>query len=380
MLFTQFLSDKLKRLNILVDDHLLIHFELSLAVIGVLFSALCFFKIPLLLTGLTYLLYLSWFWCLITVFIILFNIKSNKPTNPYITGSIVTPPHFVGRRVELMRLRDAWEKNESLAFVGNRRIGKSSLLKTWQAELESKAAVVKYVSGQDGINNLAKFIKVVCGEENKKNNKADKAANALQAWAKQHILNTKHAPTILLDEAENLIKTFPAQFWIRMRACCQAHQLLFVFSSYQDLNEIYKQSHDGDSPFNNVVINLSLGLLEQDAAQQLINLGKFSKQQQQLMHDWAGNHAFFLQIIGEELYIAKQTQQASQQAQDQANKRAEPHLQHFWKHSQASEQHVLKQLAQGLPTKGLESLRLNGLLTADNQLFAKVWRQWLQKK
>ena len=320
-------------------------------------------------------------WFLLWLFI------RDKPPNPYTTGAAVTPPNFVGRYGELARLQDALDKTESIAFIGTRRIGKSSLLRTWEQQLQAQGRTVAYVSGQGvdekpdkdkqiKIVNLVQFIQAVCGSDNPKNKDPDHAANSLKTWAKNQAL----PPVILLDEAESLIKSFPARFWIRMRACSQAGELSFIFASYQPLNEVYQASHEGDSPFNNIVIHVHVGLLEEAAVEQLIRRGGFKKQQGKDIRTWAGRHPFLLQIYAEELYYAREHGKSEQHALDEAEERAQLPLSWLWQQCQPQERAVLMQLANEEDSDGLASLRLKGLIDDENQLFAQVWQQWLKKQ
>lgn len=375
MFLTSYLSDKFRQFNRSVNEGLLKQLELALAVISVLLGALgialsVFQQTSIIVNVLFFLLFAVLCWLIIIV--VRIAVSANKHTNPY-SFKPATPPLFVGRDAELAKLRDALEKNASLAFIGKRRIGKSSLLKTWQLEAEKQERTVRYIDGQDKDYDLWAFVAEVIGqpELDQACHDPDRAAAALNTWAERQ----PKPPLLLLDEAELFISRYPAVFWVRMRASVQQGRLLFVFAGHKPLSEIYRASHAGDSPFDNTVIQEHLGLLDDKAARALIAKGGFHAAQQQQMRAWAGNHPFFLQVFGHELYAARR--QSSQHLSDTVNEKAKKHLQRLWDSCNETEQAALLALARGEAHNGLASLRLSGLTTPDNRLFGDVWRAWL---
>jgi len=373
MFFTTYISNQLKRFNLAVNNGLLKQLELAMTLGGFLGVIPFFFENQPIVRQISFVFFcLILGWIVIILVRLVLSIQFIKPTNPYDTQP-ATPPLFVGRGRELASLRDALEKNASMAFIGKRRIGKTSLLKTWQLKAENQEQTVRYLTGQGKNYDLWAFVAEVIEQPylDQACHNPDRAADTLNTWA-QH---QPRPPLLLLDEADLFIQNFPAVFWVRMRASVQEGRLLFVFASYKPLSEIYLTSHAGDSPFDNTVIQEHLGLLDDKAAQALIAKGGFHTTQQQQMRAWAGNHPFFLQLYGRALYAAHR--KSSQHLLDAVNAQAAPHLQCLWDSCNATEQAVLLALARGEAHNGLASLRLSGLTTPDNCLFGEVWRTWL---
>jgi ABC-type branched-subunit amino acid transport system ATPase component len=63
---------------------------------------------------------------------------SASETNPYDPWTPVVPPRFVGRVGVLRRLDAALEEGRSISLVGDWRIGKSSVLATWEQRAREK--------------------------------------------------------------------------------------------------------------------------------------------------------------------------------------------------------------------------------------------------
>jgi ABC-type branched-subunit amino acid transport system ATPase component len=63
---------------------------------------------------------------------------SASEANPYDPWTPVVPPRFVGRVGVLRRLDAALEEGRSISLVGDWRIGKSSVLATWEQRAREK--------------------------------------------------------------------------------------------------------------------------------------------------------------------------------------------------------------------------------------------------
>jgi hypothetical protein len=182
--------------------------------------------------------------------------------NPYDPRRPVVPPLFVGRERELRLLGLALDRDESVSLVGDARIGKSSLLKTWAIEARKRGREVREVTGKDGAGaSIAAFVKAIT-DVNAPND-PDGAAEVLNAWiGRQGPL----APLVLVDHARDVLRGFDARFWSRVRAMLD--RSVWVFATASEISEFKP-----DSPLMNRLKLMRLGLLEPAAAEALVAMG-----------------------------------------------------------------------------------------------------------
>lgn len=305
---------------------------------------------------------------------------SPNKLSPFTTGKAVTPPQFVGRRQELKFLHDSLQKAESISLLGKRRIGKSSLLATWEKSLTHNNYTVIFLNGQkqEG-ENLQRFIHAITQQQLAQDASADNAADVLVQWAEKQFLATQKKPVILVDECEAIIQQCPHRFWERVRGALA--QIIWVFSSKQPLDSLYKYYHHQGSPFENQLKTQWLGLLDADAANAIIRKGDFTQQQQDLLKQWAGCHPFYLQSLADRLWQKKPTtQQEEIEVLDGFKMDAKRHLNDLWQGLTAREQTKLLDYIHKRQAINDSALRCMGIITIDGQPFAKVFLDYLQDK
>jgi len=297
--------------------------------------------------------------------------------SPYITGDAVTPPVFVGRNQELRLLDDSLLKTESISLLGNRRIGKSSLLETWQKYLIDNGYKVLLLDGQNSEGaSLQAFLQTILKDAVDADISADDAANRLVQWAEQQFLLNQKKPVILVDECEAILQQCPHRFWERVRGALG--QIIWVFSSKQPLDTLYKHHHKTGSPFENQLKTCWLGLLDNESAEKLIQKGKFSDEQQELLRLWAGYHPFYLQCLGGHLWMNKPAIDPTE-ALDAYKMETERHLNDLWRNLSDKEKgklHVYKQNKQVIDDTALRS---KGVITQAGHPFAKILADYLKE-
>ena len=306
------------------------------------------------------------------VFLLIRMITPN--TNfPYTPWTPVTSPRFVGRKKLINQLAHSLNNNESISLIGDRRIGKTSVLKTWEQMVRQKREVL-YITGEEAeASNLALFVNKITQQQAV--DEPEEAANLLSEWAQTVKAQTKFPPLILVDEAERFIAKFPPRFFERLRG--MLGRVVWVFASREDIDLIYKRFHSTTSPFENRLQILRLRLLEAEAAEEIISWGDFSAEVAAQMRVWAGRHPFFLQLLGRCLLEA-QGDKNIQTALDEFQTEAAIRLRRVWSHLKEKEQSALKQYVTGQPLT-LQSLRTRGLVTEDGELFGKVLAEWLRE-
>jgi hypothetical protein len=260
----------------------------------------------------------------------------------------------------LQELGRELDRNNSISLVGDWRIGKSSLLATWAIEARKRGREVISVSGEDGVAaSLAAFVGAITG--NPTSNEPDPAADVLESWARRHAM----PPLILVDEAGHLLRTIEKRFWSRVRGMLD--RACWVFATRVELREI-----SPDSPLVNRLGLIRLGLLDSEAAESLVMIGGLDRARQDIMREWAGRHAFYLQLLGRYLADAADHHVAVDDFIDEARNR----LNEVFSILSPTEQVALRATAEGRSTP-IATLRRRGLVDEAGKPFGRVLSQWL---
>jgi hypothetical protein len=127
-------------------------------------------------------------WRLVKV--ILRFLRTPSPYHPFVP---VIPPDFVGRDTLLRQFNEALKNAESLSLVGDSRMGKTSLLKTWQQQLKTTGRTVIFVDGSQTTTSLLPALIHAITQQDAPDS-PDQAANVLQQWAIEMTTSTKLPP------------------------------------------------------------------------------------------------------------------------------------------------------------------------------------------
>jgi hypothetical protein len=320
--------------------------------------------------------------------------------NPYVCGSSLrgNSAVFYGRRRELEGtlsvLRNP-EKPGDISILGERRIGKSSLLNQIYQALAAEPNVVSiYTTMQNwSIDSQATFFtqlhQVICDALK------IQPSSTVDDYARFRDFILDYAKkgyrfVLMIDEFERMTgnKYFDAQFFSNMRTLSNNgdYKFGYVLASRQPLQDICEQGKIEESGFYNIFgTSHLLGLLDQKEAAQLIqepmqrSLGYHFEQSQEIFN-YAGYHPAFIQIVASEYWIARHHGFAVNRA---AFERVlQGHYQYLWQHRTETERKLLLKIAKHEIPKNnatLEKLRQRGLVGADNQLFARFFGQVFEK-
>lgn len=281
----------------------------------------------------------------------------------------------------LRRLGIALDDRRSVSLVGDWRIGKTSVLRTWQQMAEKRGRTVRFVSGQGpAAVSCAAFVQAVCGKEAAESADfeaaADAAADVLAQWA-QAISPAGLAPLILIDEADALLPRLPARFFERLRGMLGVVSL--VVATRREIDQIYRDA-GRTSPFANQLEMQRLGLLERDAAEQIIALGAemLTDEDRELMRHQAGRHPYYLALLGRQLWDARRNHADIQEALDRFEDEACARLRELWNVLSERDRQGLLGLSHGQMPEG-NGLKRRGLMDGD-QFFGKVLETWLKNR
>jgi hypothetical protein len=302
--------------------------------------------------------------------------------NPFTYGNAIRDPsRFVGRSREVeqiyARLRNP--EFESSSVVGDRRIGKTSLLK-YIAHPRTRAAyglghprfafvyvdlqmVGRDMGPQQLWRQLLGFLLEQCPDR--------VLATALGELLRRERLDTFDLATFfkqadarglrtvfLLDEFDQVTTNpnFDPDFYFGFRSLAIAHKIALVTSSRLELVELCHSDSVRSSPFFNIFSNISLRTFSDEEVRSLVGRAlaptdlRFTAEEGWQVLDLAGRHPFFLQVACAALYdgYGQRLDGGARQRllADQFQLEAVPHFMDFWGNS--SESHKITLTAAAL--------------------------------
>jgi len=292
--------------------------------------------------------------------------------SPYHLSKFVTPPDFVGRETLLRNLNNSLKMTESLSLVGEQRMGKTSLLKTWQQQLQKTARQVVFVDGSQTAASLPALIDAItqqnCSDD------PEQAATILKEWGLETATSTGLPPLLLIDEAEHFLEDIPLRFFERLRGMLQEGQLVILFVTSREINRIFADM-EKTSPLSLRLLHLDL--LEASSRDSLIARGHFNPQQIELIKTWAGSHPYYLQLLGQCLIEARQDGKNDEVALRHFQTNAAARFKKLQFNLTKKERQILQAACQSEQKIQQRSLIERGLVTEEGQLFGKVLLEWL---
>ena len=301
--------------------------------------------------------------------------------NPFTYGNPISDPtRFFGREREIeqvfSRLRNA--EFESSSLVGERRVGKTSLLNTIAHPdvrrargLDPNQYIFVYVDLQmvDKSATPAKLWQRMLKQMARYCQDAE-VKQMLEVIRKEETIDTfaladlfdsideKHQYVVfLLDEFENVTtnQNFGPDFFYGLRSLAIHHNLALITSSRQELIELCHSDAIRSSPFFNIFANINVGLFSADEARQLIARSledagvTFSEDEINAICRLAGYHPYFLQAACYFLFEAYGKNLPSEERlkylRKEFREEADPHLADYWHNSDDHERIVLTVLA-----------------------------------
>lgn len=323
-----------------------------------------------------------------------------------------TPPAFVGRLAELRALERAALEGRSLALVGERRMGKSSLLGTWAARATALGWPVRLLSGEgpEATGHRALVARIIdpddaaggpptepTGSDTARAPdleavplSADAAADRLSAWCDAKAA-AGPGPLLLLDEAEAFLQRAEPRFLERLRGLISARRLRLVLATGRELDAVYADL-GRTSPFPNVLELCRLGLLDAAAARALIERGVAHWRDgnpapaldadptpdPDWLLDWAGPHPFYLTLLARRLLEVRGAGQPRMEALTRFRDEAEVQLRLWWATLDAPTRDLLHRAARGEAVEGFR-LQRRGLCNEHNRPFGRVMTAWLRE-
>jgi hypothetical protein len=266
-------------------------------------------------------------------------------SNPFIVGpAIRDPARFYGRQAELRAIagRVGAVSAQSISIVGERRIGKSSLL--WQVKNQAETlfrtghryeVLFLDLSGAAGRSNRM-LMRTLRRELNRVGlpvwEKRDDGDLAVLSYALEELDATAQDVRLVLclDEFE-YVNDRPAEFdglLEELRAEAQLGRLALVTASCTPLADLCAQGRIEVSPFFNIFTQVELGPLDEDSWRALVRagLGEVSDADWRFIEECAGRHPFLTQMAAALLWEVKQVGAVDYIAlRAEFERQAEPH-------------------------------------------------------
>lgn len=235
--------------------------------------------------------------------------------NPYLIDQVVQDPDmFFGRRQEFALLQDHIRQGMSVAVVGMRRIGKSSLLFqfAYQTRRRSDSFVLAYLDLHDSRFHtvsglLSMILKRLDVRVNRKYRFAHVRRMDVFVKAIEQMHNDGYRAVLCLDEIDLLLKHpgFDYEFFEAWNQLGREGKLLFVTASGNPLADVMQDNND-PMPFCQLFTQMNLAGLSQSDARVLLTQPFRRARTQRILPpryirtalQLAGGHPYFLQIAG----------------------------------------------------------------------------------
>jgi len=337
--------------------------------------------------------------------------RPTRQRNPYLNRVMIREvSDFYGRRREVAKIfaRIGAPRPQSVAIVGERRIGKSSLLnylchpEIRRHHLENPEAYTFVLidlqeQREIGIGaffeNLFRGIEQALGRARPPDLPADyegarRALLRLQEEGRKIIL--------LFDEFDAITRNpnFPEEFFAFLRAVANKYDVAYVTTSGRDLQQLCHAERIADSPFFNIFSNLFLTRFEREEALALIREPSDAAGIPLAPHaadivDLGGLFPFFLQMACAAFFehLAEGVDLDLGRVRASFREEAEPHFTYIREHLDEDQRSVLTDLVAGRPLPPsrsylLTKLRRDGYLLEQDgreRLFSSVFAACLQE-
>lgn len=329
----------------------------------------------------------------------------NRLKNPFFSRQRITDLNlFCGRRRELEDLYSAVITHQCRAIVGERKMGKSSLLTAVAQPAMMRRFGLdpgRYILLYLDMEGMASATRDDFWFELVDRLSAALPAGRLRQSAEQlldestvrfmavrrllrRVRDENLSPVLMLDEFEGLAgnENFEPDFYGELRSLAGEMGVTFITASKRSLYELtYQHSSTLSSPFFNIFSEMPLGLMPDAEAhmlfQQLSKLGDggaFGDQEIEKALALAGPHPFFCQIAGYYFFeLPNRGREHPEAVYEQAVRRydaeAQDHYRYLWAQLSDDEQQVLL-----YPAQAAESLRK---LLVTKALLREVDGRWV---
>lgn len=301
---------------------------------------------------------------------------TQPPSNPFTQrGTIRDPDQFFGREAKLNQIFDRLKTMQSVSVVGERRIGKSSLLYHVSQTGRQRLGTDVHIAYTDlpDVTDEPSFYRRVCqelGAEGRSYSDLERAVRDRKVVA-------------CLDEFEKVAgqPVFSRGFFDTLRSLVQSGNFVLIVATQHSLADLCRSGQIATSPFWNIFARVDLGLFAQKEAEDFIHTRfgaagvSVSEEEVARVLQLAGSFPFFLQLACYHLFEVK-VRRAAQWGND-FEREAYEHLTFLWDHLTSPERAALRWVLEfggRLPDdRLLGDLERRGLLVRDSQMPCGFW-------
>jgi len=290
--------------------------------------------------------------------------------NPYLDRvSIRDVSRFYGRQREVARIfsRIGAARPQSVSVVGERRIGKSSLINYISfPEIRRKMLpdpdnyVFIKMDLQERRNiSLEEFFRELILLMLSSADFSSTLTSDFEGIRKAVVSHQKHGRkiVILFDEFDVVTSNprFGEEFFSFFRSLANNYDLAFITSSGRDLQELCHTSKVADSPFFNIFSTLNLSVFSAEEAQQLIDIPSMKaglplEPYTDRIIALAGYFPFYLQIACNAFFenlVLDGVDVDEEQVVESYREEVTPHFNYVWENLSADEREVLHRVRHG---------------------------------
>jgi serine/threonine protein kinase len=294
--------------------------------------------------------------------------------NPYLNRVMISnPSEFFGRDRDIRRIYSRLDapRPQSISVVGERRIGKSSLLyhiyraRNRREHMSNHAnTIFIYLDFQQDLQfDVPRFIDFMfnmLSYESKSDQDYTKRETTLDELKNviQELHNAGKRIVILMDEFEVITRNprFEGHFFALLRALANSYHVAYVTSSQEDLQKMCHNADIADSPFFNIFSNLILRPFSREEALELIKkpsaeAGVALEGHAARILDLAGYFPLFLQIACSAVFEALVANPGAEpdwrRVREAFMEEARPHYQSIWDHFDEPARESLSSLVDG---------------------------------
>jgi len=301
---------------------------------------------------------------------------SRRPANPYVNRLMIRDrKDFIGRALETEKVfsRLGAARPQSISIIGERRIGKSSLLyQLYQPTVrgehlidpDSYTFVFIDLHGLMGITVdefLDLFVEEVVAASGIDFDSGTGAPGSGYLAVRRLLPRLERAGKkliVLWDEFEAITgnANFAEDFFSFFRSLANRFDVAYVTTSSRELQELCHTEEIAVSPFFNIFTNLYLGTFLPEEARELIRrpseaAGVPLGPHEEFLLDLAGYMPFFQQMaccaLFEELSERPAGETTYEDVLRQFAAESEPHLRYIWEHLDAESKDLLRRAAAG---------------------------------
>ena len=316
--------------------------------------------------------------------------------NPFYAGGAVPPELFVGREDTLSLIQSSLSGStlQNLSIVAERRMGKTSLLRyvcEHAASLFPNNTVVICLDLLQGYartrKDLLRALREKLSEqlahqpwEQVLDGDLGEFSRAMERLDRQGL-----RLVLCLDEVEKLAENedeFGGLF-DALRSAADGKPFAMLVTSARPLAKLKKQ-HGSTSPFYNIFVQETLGLLKEAEWRGLVleHMPTVTPAELDAIGQLAGGHPFYTQLAARRLWEARFAK-GDPDWQSRTYDDLTPHWEGWWKHLNPDEQDALR-YSLGLPAPEpkkslLRDLTRRGLLR-DGKLFSTEFAEWVKEQ